>query len=89
MIATMTSKGQITFPKIIRDRLKLTAGDKFKFTVTEEGTLLIIPLTASVKKLKGMLPPPHTAISLEKMDAAIAQGAAGNTPPKKRKGNTE
>jgi AbrB family looped-hinge helix DNA binding protein len=79
MIATMTSKGQITFPKIIRDQLKLTTGDKFKFTVTEEGTLLIIPLTASVKKLKGMLPAPQTAISLEEMDSAIAQGATGKT----------
>ena len=33
--ATMTSKGQITIPKVIRDRLQLTAGEKVDFIVTD------------------------------------------------------
>ena len=75
MIATMTSKGQITFPKMIRDLLKLQAGDKFEFTLLDNGKLLVVPMTASVSKLKGMLPAPRKAFSLEEMDAAIAKGS--------------
>ncbi|HID81461.1 MAG TPA: AbrB/MazE/SpoVT family DNA-binding domain-containing protein [Chromatiales bacterium] len=76
MIATMSSKGQVTFPKAIREQLKLEAGDKVEFTITEDGQLLVIPKTAPVKKLKGMLPKPAKAVSLAKMEAAIAKGAA-------------
>ena len=75
MIATMTSKGQVTFPKAIREKLNLEAGDKVEFTLTEKGQLLIIPKTASVKKLKGMLPKPEKSVSLEEMEIAIAIGA--------------
>ena len=75
MIATMSSKGQITFPKKIRDLLKLQAGDKFEFTLLDNGKLLVVPMTASVKKLKGILPAPKKAISLEEIEAAIAKGS--------------
>ena len=75
MIATMTTKGQVTFPKMIRDLLKLQAGDKLEFTLLDNGKLLVVPMTASVSKLKGMLPAPRKAVSLEEMDAAIAKGS--------------
>ncbi len=77
MQATLTSKGQMTFPKKIRDQLGLEAGDKLEFTITKNGQLLIIPMKSSVKKLKGMLPKPKKPISLEEMESAIAQGAKG------------
>ena len=76
MQATLSSKGQMTFPKAIRDQLGLKAGDKLELTLTENGQLLIIPKKSSVTKLKGMLPKPKKSISLEEMDHAIAQGAA-------------
>ena len=75
MIATMSSKGQVTFPKVIREQLKLEAGDKVEFIITENGQLLVVPKTASVKQLKGFLPKPRKAISLAAMEAAIAKGA--------------
>ena len=77
MLATMTSKGQVTFPKVIREKLNLEAGDKIEFMFTDEGQLLVIPKTASVKKLKGMLPKPDTPVSIEAMEKAIANGASG------------
>ena len=77
MQATLTSKGQMTFPKAIRDQLGLEAGDKLEFTIIENGQLLIIPKKSSVKALKGMLPKPKKPISLEEMESAIAQGAEG------------
>jgi len=77
MQATLTSKGQMTFPKAIRDQLGLEAGDKLEFTILENGQLLIIPKKSSVKALKGMLPKPQKAVTLEEMESAIAQGAKG------------
>ncbi len=75
MIATMTSKGQVTFPKVIRDKLKLGSGDKVEFTLLEGGKLLVVPMTAPVTKLRGMLPAPARPMSLEEMEVGIIKGA--------------
>jgi AbrB family looped-hinge helix DNA binding protein len=77
MEATLTSKGQITIPKDVRDALHLRPGDRLDFVVQADGTVRMLPITGSVKRLKGMLPKPSRALSLEEMDAAIAKGASG------------
>jgi antitoxin PrlF len=77
MSATITSKGQITIPKEVRERLKLQTGDRLEFLVQEDGTAKVVPLTSSVTKLKGMVAKPKRAVSLEDMDKAILQGARG------------
>ena len=73
MQATITSKGQVTLPKPIRDRLHLKPGDKIEFLLDETGTLRVVPVTASVTRLKGMVPKPARIVSLEEMDEAIAK----------------
>lgn len=75
MLATITSKGQITLPKGIRDRLHLRAGDKIEFVVLEDGRVELVPVTAPVTQLKGMLPRPKRPVSLEQMDVAIRDRA--------------
>jgi AbrB family looped-hinge helix DNA binding protein len=40
-IATLTSKGQITLTKTIRDRLSLKQGDKFQVAVGPDGSLIL------------------------------------------------
>jgi len=75
--ATITSKGQITVPKAVRDRLHLNPGDKIEFLVDEDGTVRVIPVTASLRQLKGMVPKPDRAVSLDEMESAIEQGASG------------
>lgn len=70
MIATITSKGQLTLPKKLRDELKLHAGDKLDFVIHEDGHIEVIPLKAPVSKLKGLLPKPPQTVSLEAMDRA-------------------
>ena len=72
MQATITSKGQITLPKALRDQLHLSAGDQIEFIMEENGTVRMLPRLASIKDLKGMLPKPEQPVSLEEMDAAIA-----------------
>lgn len=76
MHATITSKGQVTIPKPIRDRLRLEPGDKIDFALQEDGDLRVMPVTASVTRLKGMLSKPTAPVSLAEMEAAIARGAA-------------
>ena len=46
--ATLTSKGQITIPKFVRDALHLHEGDKVDFMLTEDGEALLKPVTKEV-----------------------------------------
>ena len=75
MQATITSKGQVTLPKPIRDKLHLRPGDKIDFVLDGDG-LRVTPVTAPVTELKGMVPKPAVPVSLQEMDAAIARAAA-------------
>lgn len=76
MIATVTSKGQVTLPVEARRRLGIRAGTRLEFLVTEDGRLEVIPHSASVKSLKAMVPKPKRKLSVEEMQRAIAEGAA-------------
>lgn len=53
--ATITSKGQITIPKIVRDVLHLHTGDRVDFVVTDSGEAIIRPVSQSVDDVFGML----------------------------------
>ena len=71
MIAALSSKGQLTLPVEIRRALHLHAGDRLDVVLGENNRMELIPLSRSVKDLKGMLPKPSKPISLEEMDRAI------------------
>ncbi|GMV56057.1 MAG: hypothetical protein AMXMBFR6_18620 [Betaproteobacteria bacterium] len=77
MEATLTSKGQVTIPKAVRDALHLRSGDRLDFILEADGSVRVLPITGSVKRLKGMLPKPPRPLTVEEMDEAIAKGAAG------------
>jgi antitoxin PrlF len=68
--STLTSKGQITLPKSVRDRLRLAAGDSVEFVETPNGFLLR-PTRGDIRKLKGSLPVPAHAVTLAQMQEAI------------------
>lgn len=48
-IATVTSKGQTTIPKSVRDAVGLQAGDRIHFTVLPDGTIIVRAKTRSVR----------------------------------------
>ena len=73
MQATITAKGQVTVPKVIRDKLRLKPGDRIDFLLDASGELRVTPVTASVKQLKGMVPRPRKPVTLEQMDDAITR----------------
>jgi len=74
MIATVTSKGQVTLPAEARKKLGIKAGSKLEFVVLE-GRLEVIPVSQSVTTLKSILPKPKKRLTIEEMDAAIGRGA--------------
>lgn len=76
-VGTMTSKGQITVPKDVRDALRLTPGTKVSFTRNAEGNFVISTTRPSLVDLAGSLAYAGPPISLADMDAAIADGASG------------
>ena len=53
--ATLTSKGQTTIPKEIRDGLAMKAGDRMTFTLMPDGTVVMRVKTKSVAQLAGTL----------------------------------
>lgn len=54
--ATMTSKGQTTIPREVREFLKLKAGDKLEFRLKPDGqTVEIKAANIDVSALKGIL----------------------------------
>lgn len=74
--ATLTSKGQVTIPAAVRQRLGLTSGDRIEF-VEIEGGFAIKPAIDDVRSLKGLLRKPAKAVSIEDMNASIRQRGAG------------
>ena len=75
MIATVTSKGQLTLPIEARRKFGIRAGSKLDFIIVGDDRMEVIPMTDSIKNLKGMVPKPAKALTLEEMEAAIAEGS--------------
>jgi AbrB family looped-hinge helix DNA binding protein len=79
MVATLTSKGQITLPKGIRDRLGLEAGDRLDFQLNKDGTIQGRPLKRGVLHLAGIAKPADGRVrALEEIEEAILLEAAEN-----------
>lgn len=77
MFATLTSKGQITLPKPIRERLGLVAGSKLDFVVEADGSLRARPMQRGAAGLFGLLhDPQRTASTVEQMNQAIGEQIA-------------
>ncbi len=76
MQATVTSKGQITIPKKLRNDLHLYAGNKVEFILDKtQQSAQIIPVHQTVTSLKGILPKPKSTVSLGDMEHAISSKA--------------
>lgn len=73
-LATITTKGQVTIPKAVRDSLQLNTGDMIEFIVTKSGEALVRPISRKVDDVFGKLHRPgRRAATVEEMDKAIAR----------------
>lgn len=72
----ITSKGQVTVPKAIRDALGVEAGDRLAFRLEEDGRVLVEPETVDLRALRGVLRPRRRGVTVEDMAEAVRKGAA-------------
>jgi antitoxin PrlF len=70
--ATMTSKGQITIPAVVRSALGVEAGDRVEFVQVEPGRFELVAATQSVTSLKGLVRKPASPVTIASMNKAIA-----------------
>jgi antitoxin PrlF len=78
---TITSKGQMTLPKDIRDDLKIKPGDKL--IIEKQGDGYVLRPQRSALELFGMLKRPgQRAASIEEMDEAIEEEVWERNRPK-------
>jgi AbrB family looped-hinge helix DNA binding protein len=83
MESAITSKGQATIPKAIREHLGLKPGDRVKFFLHPDGSVVLLPkLPASA--LRGMLES-RRRVTIEDMNEAIAAGATEGFPRRRRR----
>jgi antitoxin PrlF len=76
--STLTSKGQVTIPKEIRQLLGLKEGDRLEFRLDDQGKVVIQPETEGpLGRLPGMLR--HLArkkpVTIEEMKEAVRRRA--------------
>lgn len=75
--STVTSKGQTTIPKEIREHLHLKPGDRIEFVTDEDGRVVVLPATIDVAELAGILKPPSRPVTLKEMKQAIRKRGGG------------
>jgi AbrB family looped-hinge helix DNA binding protein len=77
-VGTVTSKGQTTIPKAVRERLNVKPGDKLVWTV-EDGRAVVRFKNRSIKELAGYLARPgRKPATLEEIEEAIGKGASAS-----------
>ena len=75
--STLTSRGQATIPKSIRDALHLQPGDRVEFIV-EDDRVVLRRADADLTALDGLLDrSDQDPVSIKTMHEAIARGAGG------------
>ena len=70
--STITSKGQITIPAVIREKLHLSSGNKLEFFFKDD-YMIIVPVNKSIRELKGILPKPDISLSCNEMNQIIRE----------------
>ena len=85
MESTVTSKGQTTIPKEVREHLGLKAGSKVKYFVDLDGRIAMLAVRP-VSDLRGILKSKRKKpVSLKDMDEGIASAVAERDRRSKRR----
>jgi antitoxin PrlF len=77
MLSTLTSKGQITIPVDLRRAAGLEVGMQVEFIVNARKRIELVPRHGDIRSLRGAVPVPAQAVTVEAMSSAIATGWSG------------
>ena len=75
MESAITAKGQATIPKAIREYLGLKPGDRIKFFLHPNGSVVLLP-KLPVSTLLGIVKPRQPPVTIEEMEEAAGDGAS-------------
>ena len=76
-VSILTSKGQTTIPKKVRDALKLKTGDRLEFIIESERRVILRPATSDLIALDGLLDRSSTPpVSVEAMHQAVEEAVS-------------
>jgi AbrB family looped-hinge helix DNA binding protein len=75
--STITSKGQITVPKVVREALAVHPGDTLAFLIHDDGTVTVEAETVDLLQLRGAVRPGRRGVTVEDMNEAIRRSASG------------
>jgi antitoxin PrlF len=72
---SVTQRGQLTIPKVVREQLGLAKGGRVRLALDEENRAVLSRKQVRLADLAGMLGKPPRSLTLEEMDEVIAQAA--------------
>jgi antitoxin PrlF len=85
MESAITVKGQATIPKPIREHLGLQPGDRVKFFVHPDGSVVLLP-KLSASAVRGMVKSPsRRPVSTDQITNAAAEGAISRNPRRRHR----
>jgi antitoxin PrlF len=83
--SAITVKGQATIPKTIREHLGLKPGDRVKFFVHPDGSVVLLP-KLSASSLRGIIKSRRRRpVTIAEMTEAAVEGAARVAKPTRRR----
>jgi antitoxin PrlF len=83
--SAITVKGQATIPKAIREHLHLKPGDRVKFFLHPDGSVVLLP-KLSASALRGIVKSRRRRpVTIDEMTEAAAEGASGTAPRARRR----
>jgi antitoxin PrlF len=72
--ATVTSKGQVTLPRKVREALRVRPGDRIDFVLGADGEVRVRAGEVDVSEIRGLLHRPgREPVSLQAMEEAISR----------------
>jgi len=78
---TLTSKGQLTIPRPLRDALGLAPGARLQASIDGQGRLVLVPSKYEPEDLFRHRPTISRSLSLEEMDQTIADAVSTDADP--------
>jgi antitoxin PrlF len=76
-VATITSKGQVTIPKSVRELLGVRPGDRVSFRVDTDGRVVVETAAVDVRAIFGTVRPRRRGVSVEDMQEAVRRRGSG------------
>lgn len=75
-VSTITSKGQTTIPKNIREKLNLMTGDSIEYYVNNDNSITLYHSDLDISSIYGLMRKPSKKVSIEDMKRAVSERRA-------------